>query len=291
MDTPIIIENLDDLKKRIYKAGFGDTLDAQIEEGFKNGLSKLEIKTSETAEQSKMEYIVEINTDKNKAYFNGFRATIHQEGKDPLSHWFRAEDKITKDDAYIMMMDRDDPRAVHKTLYDKENKPYGVWLQINFKQETPGGNNEVHRYHDKFGYNLLDKLNDYAFAGLETAKQKLAAYNIIQKGLELELTPLNNGQYQKVIIKANPARKSITIMDTEGKYLSHDQFRTPEALERIQQQRASNTTRVDFTKPATEPAAEEVKKNSNNEQSPTLNRRNQPRIIANDNKDKKSLRR
>lgn len=301
MNQPITIDNLDSLKKRIANTGFGNRFDQQIDQHFAESKTQFRLFTSEAMEKGEMDFELDINSKANKGYFNGYKATLQKVNEQPIAQWFNANDRITINEAFCMLADQTNPRVVHKMFYDENKERYGTWLQIDFTKLTESGNHEMKRFHDKYGYNLLEKLDDYAFKQLDSPKQKLVAYNILEQGRELELSPVNQDKYATVVIRANPERKTISILDTEGKFLSHDQFRTEEAKTRIQQERNSREANVSFVnknieqnkttkedQPKINPTAvvdqsakqeDDIKKKNNNQSLQPLKKNIQPRIV------------
>lgn len=245
MEQPIVIENSDKLKKRIGDAGFGDRFNKSIDEALAAGKTEIRLFTSEVIENKKMDFAPEINVKEGKGYFNGFKGTLHNGDGTSVEQWFKASDRITMNESYILMMDQKHPRAVHKTYYDEKGEKYGQWIQLDFTQKTESGNHLTKRFGD---YDLAGKLNDFAFEGLFSDKQKITAATYMAEGREVAVTPVTQKNYSEVFIRANPERNTITILDSDGKPLYHDQFRTDEARQRIQQERNTRESSVSFVK-------------------------------------------
>lgn len=243
MDQPIIIDNLDALKKRVAATGLGNHFNQQIEEHFAKGIPKFLLSASETMEGRRMDFELDINSKENKGYFNGFKATLHGEAESKVVQWFKSSDRITKEDAYLLLHDQQHPSAIHKTRYNEKGEKYGNWLQIDFTQKTEHGNNLLKRYPE---YDLVEKLRDYSFLETSTPEQLLTAASLLADGRSLELTPINQKEHRQVVIRANPDRQTIHILDNaEGKYLFHDPFRTEAARARIQQENIARSAGTD----------------------------------------------
>lgn len=297
MEQAIAIENLDALKKRIFNTGFGDRFDKAIDEALAAGITDIRLSTSEVIENKRMYLDPEIKVKENKGYYNGFKATLHNEDGTITEQWFKASDRIMMNEAYILMMDQQHPRAILKTYYDEVGEKYNQWIQLDFTQKTDSGNFLTKRYND---FDQLAKLNDYDFEGLSSTKQKLTAISYMTEGREIELTPVNQEHHQLVYMRANPERNTFTFLSTERKPLYHDQFRTEEARQRIQQEKNTRQSGVSFAKNTTTDTAtgvdtpsqetsDSLKKKNRNE-SDSMNPGKRPRVVQKDENNKgKSL--
>lgn len=245
MEQAIVIENMDALKKRIGNVGFGDRFNKEIDEALAGGKTEIHLFTSEVIENKRMDFAPEIKINESKGYYNGFKGTLYNEDGTTVEQWFKASDRITMNEAYILMMDQQHPRAVLKTYYDETGDRYGQWIQLDFTQKTDSGNHLTKRFGD---YDLAGKLNDFAFVELSSGKQKITAAAYMTEGREIELTPANQEQHKVVYMRANPERNTVTFLDTAGKPLYHDQFRTEEARQRIQQEKNTRESSVSFVK-------------------------------------------
>lgn len=236
MEQPIVIENGEALKKRIAAAGFGNRFDKTIDEALAAGKTEIRPFTSEVIENRRMDFEPEIKIKDNKGYYNGFKGTLHNENGTAVEQWFKASDRITMNEAYILMMDQQHPRAVFKTYYNEASEKYNQWVQLDFTQKTENGNFLTKRYND---YDQVSKLNDYDFVELPSIKQKATAASLMSEGRQIEVTPVNQNNHKLVNIIANPERNTFTFLDSERNPLSHDQFRTEEARQRIQQEKST----------------------------------------------------
>lgn len=240
-----IIENIESVKNRIDKAGFGNRFDKEIDEAVAAGKTEICPFSSEVIENKRMDFEPEIKIKDNKAYYNGFKATFYNDDGTTVSQWFKAADRVSINEAYILMMDQQQPRAVHKTYFDDQSQKYGAWIQLDFNQKTDSGNHLTKRYGD---FDQVAKLSDFAFVELSSEKQKISAAAYLSEGREITLTPVNQEKYSQIFVRANPERGTFTFMDADGKLLYHDQFRTQEARERIQQEKNTRQANVNFVK-------------------------------------------
>ena len=242
---PIQIENLDEVIKKISRAGFGSDIAQAVTEGLASGQSEIRPSASEVIENKRMDFELEIKIKDNKGYYNGFKATFYNENGTTVGQWFKATNRVTVNESYLLMMDQQHPRAVHKTFYDDAGQKYGTWMQLDFSQKTDTGNHLTKWYGD---YDLVEKLNDYEFQELNSERQKITAASYMAEGREITLTPVNQEKHSLVSIRANPERGTITIMDLDNNPLVHDQFRSQAARERVQQGKNTKQANVSFVR-------------------------------------------
>lgn len=245
MDQAIIIENIEKLKQKIAATGVGQRFDQQIDDNFAKGLSSFKLSTSEIIEGHKLDLELDINSKEGKGYFNGTKITFHNQDGTTVEQWFKANDRITVNEAYILLLDQHQPRALHKTYYDETGEKYGQWIQLDFTKKTDRGNHLTKRFGD---FDQVQKLNDFDFVELGSSTQKITAAAYMAEGREIMVTPINQEKYAMVILRTNPERKTHHILDTEGNYLSHEQFRTAEAKTRVQQEKNSRESSVTLVK-------------------------------------------
>ena len=287
---PIQIENLDSVKKRLFNAGFNADVINALAEGLTAQKTEIRPFISEVIENKRMDFEPEIKIKENKGYYNGFKATFYNEDGSTVNQWFKAADRITINEAFILMIDQQHPRAVHKTYYNDMGEKYGQWIQLDFSQKTESGNHLLKRHGD---FDQVAKLSDYDFLELNNEKQKITAATYMAEGREIELTPINQETYPKVYVRANPERKTFTFMDGNGTLLYHDQFRTKVARERIQQEKNKRQSNVSFVRNSKEvPPSErpdDVKKKSEPEQEQLKASKKSRRVLDSTSKNRKSL--
>ncbi|MBX2924729.1 MAG: hypothetical protein KF746_21180 [Chitinophagaceae bacterium] len=284
MEQPIVIENSETLKKIISTVGFGNRFDKEIDDALAAGKKEIRPFTSEVIENRRMDFEPEIKIKDTKGYFNGFKGTLHNEDGTTVEQWFKASDRININEAFILMMDQKHPRAILKTYYDEKGDKYNQWLQLDFTQKTESGNYLTKRHKD---FDQVSKLSDYDFVGLSSVKQRATAAALMSEGRQIEVTPVNQAKHKSINIIANPERNTYTFLDVEGKPLSHDQFRTEEARQRIQQEKNNMPSSVSFVKDGGSPTPDEssqensnqVKKKNNPEPAEQLRSNKKQRIV------------
>lgn len=284
MEQPIVIDNSETLKKRIAATGFGNRFDKTIDEALTAGEKEIRPFTSEMIENRRMDFELEIKTKDGKGYFNGFKGTLHNEDGTTVAQWFKASDRISMNEAFILMMDQKNPRAILKTYYNETGERYNQWVQIDFTQKTKSGNYLTKRHND---FDQVSKLNDYSFVELSSIRQKATAAAHMAEGRQIEVTPVNQANHKQVNIIANPERNTFTFLDGERKPLSHDQFRTEEARQRVQQEKSTKQSSISLVKspgdsatdaPSQENSDQSKKKNSPDSADPVKSNR-RPRVV------------
>lgn len=293
MEQPIVIENSETLKKIISAVGFGNRFDKEIDDALAAGKKEIRPFTSEVIENRRMDFEPEIKIKDTKGYFNGFKGTLHNEDGTTVEQWFKASDRININEAFILMVDQKHPRAILKTYYDEKGDKYNQWLQLDFTQKTESGNYLTKRHKD---FDQVSKLSDYDFVGLSSVKQRATAAALMSEGRQIEVTPVNQTKHKSINIIANPERNTYTFLDVEGKPLSHDQFRTEEARQRIQQGKNNMPSTVSFVKDGESPTppissqenADPVKKNNSPEHADAVKSNRRQRIVQ-DSEPKKGM--
>ncbi|PWV47141.1 hypothetical protein [Chitinophaga sp. S165] len=248
------IERVDKVKEQIADAGWGNRFDADIDRHLAAGEKRFKLPGEELIEdrgkQHKLAGELDFSvSDDGKLYYNGTKATLYKEGETTgVTQFFPHYDRITVTEAANLLIDTEVPRAVYKYYFDENSQRYGQWQQIDFSKKTENGNHVVNTYHDNYGFKLYAKFDEYAFVGLDGPQQKREACKAMEQGTELLLTPVNNKEHEVIRMTANPSRRGFGIRDMDGNFLTHDQFRTQEVLEKKHQ--FKQTTSVDFSKPS-----------------------------------------
>ncbi|UPK68020.1 hypothetical protein [Chitinophaga filiformis] len=265
------IERLDTVKAQVHDAGWGHQFDAEIDRRFAAGETRFKLMGEAPIEdRHKLTAELEFSLGGNSAYYNGMKTTLYKDGATTgVTQFFPYYDKITVTEAANLLVDQENPRAVYKHYYDDNSQRYGTWLQLDFNQKTENDNHVVKTFHDNYGFKPVAKLEEYAFVELSTPEKRREAVRIMEQGAEIIVTPVNNKEYDMVRVNANPERRGYAIRDMEGNFLTHQQFRTAEALEKKNaHQQMTVVNMVDNSnKQAKEAAGDNEKKNDTPRQS------------------------
>ena len=123
------------------------------------------------------------------------------------------EDNITLKEGYNMM----NGRAVHKELTNKEGEKYKAWVQLDFKVTDKNGNFETKKFHENYGYDLMQSLVKHPIKELSNEADKMKLIDSLQRGNRQSVTLQHEGKEQKIFIEASPQFKSLNIYDSNMK--------------------------------------------------------------------------
>jgi hypothetical protein len=110
-------------------------------------------------------------------------------------------------------------RAVYKTLFNKEEQAYKVWLQLDFSQKDSSDNYKFKQFHERYGYNLEKTLKRFPIKELEEEKGKAMLLRFLEKGNRAEVTIEGGGYIERLYIEANPKYKTLNTYDYGGKVI------------------------------------------------------------------------
>ena len=108
-------------------------------------------------------------------------------------------------------------RAVYKTLENKEQQKYNVWMQLDFENKDERNNYKVNTFHDKYNYKLERALDKYNIVELNDPEKKAALMKSMQKGNTQQVTAVIDGKEVKAFVEASPEKRSINIYNEKMK--------------------------------------------------------------------------
>ena len=184
-------------------------------------------------------------------FFNSYSASLQKPGQTaPVSQTFyigRDNTNITLKEAYNLL----DGRAVSKELVSKEGNLYNAWLQLDFKQTTPGGNYKARQFSDQYGFDLEKALAKHPIKELENQQERCRLTDSLQKGNRQSVTFLLDGSEQKRFVEASPQFKSVTVYDEQNKRIRQAQGeKQPKNQATSQQQAEKKEGQKQEVKPA-----------------------------------------
>lgn len=190
------MENFEKLKEALYRKGFGETLNAELEQQMLLGKPEFMLEHLTKIGEDEVGYRLHFRRDddpeKDKVYLNSYDAAIFKNADAPgevREHNFQADKLITAMEAYRMLK-HGDLVAVNKTLFNKEGQQYNTWLSIDINgQKDEYGNYPVNSYHENYYRKQLFIIQD-----------ELKKLPVPVKELE---NPLKLGDIEKALKKAN----------------------------------------------------------------------------------------
>jgi hypothetical protein len=216
-------ENLSFLKDNIRNHGFGDTLNAQLEEQMKKGVAEFTLVHKTEVNKKEMEATLHFKkSDKSDFYFfNKYDAKCQTEHNKEMAQTFYLNNNwgVTLKEAYNLL----NGRAVHKELTNKEDQKYKAWIQLDFSKKDAHGNYERKQYHENYGYDLKEALSYYPIKEMINAPDKDNLVRSLERG-NLQMVMIETpGKDTKVFIEANPQFKSVQVYGNDMKRLGQEQ--------------------------------------------------------------------
>lgn len=169
--------------------------------------------TTQMPDKSTLDIDVQLVRDKSGIYqFNGFGAALTKPGEAQVKHFFDAGTSLNALEAANLLAGR----AVKKEYEMADGTRSQKWLQLDFQQlQNPGGFKMLEYHHDyPLEKNLNELIGKVTFDGLKVKE----ALKSLEQGQQISIG-LSNGQVDKVLLQANPADLSISILDKSGKPL------------------------------------------------------------------------
>ena len=213
-------ENLEELKKTLKYLGFGEILNDALGKALESGRQHFTINTrmsyalpismlEDPKTMDRVNYDLTFKQGKNGiTYFNNYVARLESPLFNERQQTFYVDKgrTFTAKESYNLLSGR----SVYKALENKEGERYRAFIQLDFKGELkPNGNYPLKSFHEKFGFNLQEKVNQLPirFSALEERDR-------IIRGLErgnLQKIQLQDGR--TVYAQTLPSEKSLRLYD------------------------------------------------------------------------------
>lgn len=214
------VKNLEFLKEGLKYLGFGEKLNADLENKIKEQLA--EFKLSMVGEFNKGDTKEKVNysldfrkSDQTDMYFfNRYQATLKNDdpSKDVTQTFYITKNSgITAKEAYNLLSGR----AVNKDLNNKEGQPYNAWLQLDFQEKDKTDNYKVKQYHAGYGYDLEMVMAKYPIKEQLNAEEKTKLMKSLEKGNLTQVTFAREGGEDKMYIAANPQYKNLDLYNAK----------------------------------------------------------------------------
>ncbi|MBN8836127.1 MAG: hypothetical protein J0I09_02630 [Sphingobacteriia bacterium] len=214
-------ENLKYLTDNLKYMGFGDKLNAELEQQMKEG--KTDFQLTANAEFNKKSFEAVLNFRKSDStdmyFFNNYHASLEKNNGDKVEQTFYLNKGkgITAKEAFNLL----DGRSVHKDLTTKDGNEYKAWLQLDFENKTDKGF-EVKQFHENYGYDLKSAVEKFAVAELKDPEKEKALMASLQKGNVQSVTIEKDGENHKMFMEANPQYKNVTLYDSNMKMVAKE---------------------------------------------------------------------
>lgn len=214
---------LQKLKDQVKYTGFGEGLESQIEENFKNGLPEFAL--THQAFYGKDEATATLHFKKSSEenyFFNRYDLSVKPEDAQlPVkqSFYMGYDNNFTLKEAYNLLSGR----CVHKELaklvddgkgrLQAKGEKYSAWVKLDFTDKDKNGNYKEKLYHQNWGYDLEKVLANHPIKELADPKEKEKLIASLEKGNLHAATFVIAGSEVRRYIEAAPQFKSINQYD------------------------------------------------------------------------------
>lgn len=208
------------LKDNLKYMGFGEKLNADLENGMKEGKPEFELKLNEKMFQGNMELNLHFKQSPSSEmyFFNSYEARLTKDNGHDMSQSFYLNNGkgVTYKEAYNLL----DGRSVLKDMTNKEGEKYSAWIKLDFSKNTANNHFETKQFHaEKYGFNLASELGKLDIVKLPEDKERQLIQSL-QKGNRQAVNFIKDGKETPMFIEANPQFKAINVYDAAGRQLS-----------------------------------------------------------------------
>ena len=213
-------ENFEELKKTLKYLGFGELMNDALGKALDSGKQQFTLNTrmsyglpisipEDPKTMDRVHYDLTFKQGKNGVtYFNNYVAKLESPLLNERQQTFYVDKgrTFTAKESYNLLSGR----SVYKALENKEGERYRAFVQLDFKgEQKPNGNYPLKSYHEKFGFNLQEKVSQLPirFSSLEERDR-------IIRGLErgnLQKIQLQDGR--TAYAQTLPSDKSLRLYD------------------------------------------------------------------------------
>jgi hypothetical protein len=219
-------KNFDYLSNQLKYTGFGEDLQAKLEEKMKKQEPQftLNLQKDYGKDQTVATLHFKKSDESEMYFFNRYSLMLkNDQHPDAIKQTFfisNKENNITLKEAYNLMSGR----AVHKGLSTKEGEKYNAWQQIDFKETETNGNYKMKQFHENYKYDLPAILGKHPIKELSNDSDKQRLIESLERGNRQSVTLVIHGREQKVFIEAAPQFKSLNFYEASGQRIRTDQL-------------------------------------------------------------------
>lgn len=225
-------KNFENVKKDVYFAGFGETLYDAIEANMRANKPEFNETASRDMDEGKVDAVLHFKQKNGNTYFNSYDAT-YKNGDIERSQRFYINSvgpSITLKEAGNMLAGSADAelgRAIYKELAKKPEEgqkitsaddiqTYRTWLQLDLTKQDENGQFIMNRYHDKYGFDHVKKLDELPLKELKNEKSRNIILSSVEKGAGPSATAFVDGKEIKINLFADPANREYVAIDSSG---------------------------------------------------------------------------
>jgi hypothetical protein len=219
-DTFMNVKNLEFLKESLKYLGFGEKLNADLENKIKEQPAEFKLSIPGEFTRGDVKERVDFTLDFKKSdqtdmyFFNRYQATLKNddpEKEKSQTFYITKNAGITAKEAYNLLSGR----AVNKDLENKEGQPFNAWVQLDFAEKDKNDNFKVKQYHQGYGYDLENVLKRYPIKELGNDEDKAKLMKSLEKGNIQQVTFVREGKEEKMFVSANPQYKTLDLYNAK----------------------------------------------------------------------------
>lgn len=225
--------NTEELKEGLYRKGFGESLNAKLEESIKSGKPEFELEHAVKINQDEVNYKLYFRRDeeRDKVYFNKYDVAITSPDipGQLREHTFPTEKLITAMEAYRMLK-HGELVAVNKNLYNKESQQYNTWISLDVAGKKDEYNNyPVNTYHENYyqkqPFDIKTALKDLPVPvkNLENPEKQERIEKSLKKANLVPVTIMLNDQETSGTLAVNPKIGRVDLYDQDMKLIEKQQ--------------------------------------------------------------------
>ncbi len=226
-------ENLGELKESLYRKGFGETLNNDLEQEMKSGNPEFTLEHAVNIGEDDAVYKLHFRRDeeRDKVYFNKYDLAISnaQTPDQAREHTFPTEKLITAMEAYRMLK-YGELVAVNKNLYNKESQQYNTWISLDVNGKKDEYNNyPVNTYHENYyqkqPFELKDSLKKLPVPvkELENPQTLERIEKSLKKANLVPVTMMVNGEQTSGTLAVNPKIGRVDLYDQDMRLVERQQ--------------------------------------------------------------------
>jgi hypothetical protein len=225
--------NIEDSKESLYRKGFGESLNTQLEEQIKSGKPEFQLEHAAKINQDDVNYNLHFRRDeeRDKVYFNKYDVAITSPDTPGrvTEHTFPTEKLITAMEAYRMLK-HGELVAVNKNLHNKEGQPYNTWMSLDVNGKKDDYNNyPVNTYHENYyqkqPFELKDSLKKLPVPvkELENPQTLERIEKSLKKANLVPVTIMVNGEQTSGTLGVNPKIGRVDLFDQDMRLVERQQ--------------------------------------------------------------------
>jgi hypothetical protein len=217
--------NIEELKESLYRKGFGESLNAQLENQINSGKPEFQLEHAVKINQDAVSYKLHFRRDeeRDKVYFNKYDVAVNSPDTPGRvqEHTFPTEKLITAMEAYRMLK-HGELVAVNKNLYNKEGQQYNTWISLDVNGKKDEYNNyPVNTYHENYyqkqPFELKDSLKSLPVPvkELENPQTLERIERSLKKANLVPVTMMLNGEQTSGTLAVNPKIGRVDLYDQD----------------------------------------------------------------------------